>query len=392
MYGDALFHSVLSHFAVQACWDKVPATFDEVVEGVAARTPAPSGPKPDFFPGASLRSQVLAHTLRMTVKPLLGVWAQWPSPLWPAGLIDPAARIVPPLRGVGRHPVRLENCDAELIDAGTTGTSTVVLYLHGGGFLTCGLNTHRRLVSRISASAGAAVLSVGYRMMPRHPIRDAIADGVDGYRWLLGQGFDAEKIVIAGDSAGGYLTFMTALTLADLHLPCPAGLVALSPLTDMDPAGKLAHPGADRCPVFPRSVLITFAGLPDQGARRRTAGKPRISPVDCILAGLPPVLIQVGSTEMLYPDAELMAERLAAAGVPVTLEVWDRQVHVFQAAADLIPEADHAIRQIGNFIRTATTARTLHRDRDDEMVALRNIRARHVMRTTPVRMPVRHLR
>ncbi len=143
-----------------------------------------------------------------------------------------------------------------------------------------------------------------------------------------------------------------------MDLPCPAGLVALSPLTDMDPAGKLAHPGADRCPVFPRSVLITFAGLPDQGARRRTTGKPRISPVDCILAGLPPVLIQVGSTEMLYPDAELMAERLAAAGVPVTLEVWDRQVHVFQAAADLIPEADHAIRQIGNFIRTATTART----------------------------------
>lgn len=391
MYGDALFHSVLAHF-VQECGDEVPVTFDAVVEGVAARTPAPSGSKPDFFPGASLRSQVLAHALRMTVKPLLAVWAQWPSPLWPAGLIDPAARIVPPLRGVGRQSVRLENCDAELIDAGNTGTATVVLYLHGGGFLTCGLNTHRRLVSRISASAGAAVLSVGYRMMPRHPIRDAIADGVDGYRWLLGQGFDAEKIVIAGDSAGGYLTFMTALTLADLHLPCPAGLVALSPLTDMDPAGKLAHPGADRCPVFPRSVLITFAGLPDQGARRRPTGKPRISPVDCILAGLPPVLIQVGSTEMLYPDAELMAERLAAAGVPVTLEVWDRQVHVFQAAADLIPEADHAIRQIGNFIRTATTARTLHRDRDDEMVALRNIRARHVMRTTPVRMPVRHLR
>lgn len=78
---------------------------------------------------------------------------------------------------------------------------------------------------------------------------------------------------------------------------------------------------------------------------------------------------------MLYPDAELMAERLATAGMPVTLEVWDRQVHVFQAAADLIPEADHAIRQIGNFIRTATTVRTIHSDRDDEMVALRSIRA-----------------
>lgn len=124
MYGDALYRSVLAHFAsVQECGDEVAATFDEVVEGVAARTPAPSGPKPDFFPGASLRSQVLSHALRVTVKPLLAVWAQWPSSLWPAGLIDPAARIVPPLRGVGRQSVRLENCDAELIDAGNTGTA-----------------------------------------------------------------------------------------------------------------------------------------------------------------------------------------------------------------------------------------------------------------------------
>ncbi|RZL79595.1 MAG: alpha/beta hydrolase [Rhodococcus sp. (in: high G+C Gram-positive bacteria)] len=325
---------------------------------------------PDFFPGASLRSQVLAHSLRMTVKPLLGVWAQWPSPLWPAGVIDHAARIVPPLRGVAHRSVRLENCAAELIDAGNLGTETVVLYLHGGGFLTCGLNTHRRLVSRISASAGAAVLSVGYRMMPKHPIRDAIADGVDGYRWLLGQGFETGKIVIAGDSAGGYLTFMTALTLVDLDLPRPAGLVALSPLTDMDPAGKLAHPGAGQCPVFPRSVLTALTGLADQDAHRDATGKPCASPVDGILEGLPPVLIQVGSTEMLYPDAELMAERLAAAGVPITLEVWDRQVHVFQAAADLIPEANHAIAQIGNFIRTTTTARTHRSHLPVETVAL----------------------
>lgn len=321
--------------------------------------------EPEYFPGASLRSQVLAHTLRMTVKPLLGVWAQWPSPLWPAGVIDHAAKILPPLDGATHQRVRLENCDAEWIHARNVVGETVVLYLHGGGFLTCGLNTHRRLVTRISASARAAVLSVDYRMMPRHPIGDSVADGVDGYRWLLGQGFGAGQIVIAGDSAGGYLTFLTARALADLGLPRPAGLVALSPLMDMDPAGKLAHPGADRCAVFPRSVLAALAGVADRVDRREPTGarEPRVSPVDGVLEGLPPVLIQVGSTDIFYPDAELMTQRLAAAGVPVTLEVWDRQIHVFHVAADVIPEAQRAIAQIGEFVRATTAARTRHRDR-----------------------------
>ncbi|WP_081830645.1 alpha/beta hydrolase [Rhodococcus sp. UNC363MFTsu5.1] len=308
--------------------------------------------EPRFIAGASLRSRILAESVRFTVKPALEVWARWPSAMWPAGALDFAARMVPPGRGVGRRRIRLEHCDAEWLQARDAMRDAVVLYLHGGGFLTCGLNTHRNLVSRISGAAGAPVLAVDYRMLPKHPIDAAIADGVAGYRWLLEQGFEGKRIVIAGDSAGGYLTFATAIAIAELGLPTPAGLVALSPLTDIDPATKLAHPGADGCPLIPRSVLLALADV----AAARAGANSRTSPVNGVLAGLPPVLIHVGSTEILYPDAELMAQRLGAAGVSVTLEVWDRQVHVFHAAAGLIPEAERAIARVGEFIRTCTPA------------------------------------
>ncbi|MFE3289366.1 alpha/beta hydrolase [Rhodococcus sp. NPDC059234] len=311
--------------------------------------------EPQFIPGASLRSQLLAGALRHTVKPVLGVWGCWPSPLWPAGLLDYAARFLPPTRGARSQRVRLDECDAEWTPA-AGGGERAVLYLHGGGFLTCGLNTHRRLAARVGDAVGAGVLSVDYRMLPRYPIGDAVADGVAGYRWLLDRGYDPNRIVVAGDSAGGYLTFMTALAAAELGLPSPAALVALSPLTDLNPAGKLANPGADDCPLIPRSVIVALAEITERVNRRapREVGGRTRSPVDSVLTGLPPVLIQVGSTEMLYPDAELMAQRLGAAGVPVTLEVWDRQVHVFHAAADLVPEAGRAIARIGEFVRAAT--------------------------------------
>ncbi|SDD95466.1 alpha/beta hydrolase [Rhodococcus tukisamuensis] len=308
--------------------------------------------EPTFVAGASLRSQVLAATVRCTVKPFIALWARCPGPLWPAGLVDLAARFLPPVRDVRRRRVCLPHCDAEWLEAGAVDDASAVLYLHGGGFLVCGLNTHRRLESWVSAAAKAAVLSVDYRMLPRHTIADSVADAVSGYRWLLAQGFAPERIAIAGDSAGGYLTFATALELDARGLQQPAALVALSPLTDMDPTAKLADPKAAACPVFPRSVLPVLTALADRAERHADpSSPPRVSPVDAALGALPPVLIQVGSTEILYPDAELMAQRLSAAGVPVTLEVWDRQIHVFHAAADWVPEAGRAIGRVGEFVR-----------------------------------------
>ncbi|EME21796.1 esterase [Rhodococcus triatomae BKS 15-14] len=314
--------------------------------------------EPQFVAGAGMRSRVLAHTVKLTVKPVLDVWGRYPGPMWPAGLLDFGARYLQPTRGVARRRIRLDNCDAEWWerrhgsrpDTSTSTADVAILYLHGGGFLTCGLNTHRVLALRIGAASRASVLTVGYRMLPRHSIAESVADCLSGYRWLLERGFPPERIVIAGDSAGGFLTFATALALADQGLDQPAALVALSPLTDLDPTAKLARLEGRECPLIPRSVLLTLAEI----AGRADGDIPTVSPVDGDLTGLPPVLIQVGSTEMLYVDAELMAQRLGAAGVPVTLEVWDRQVHVFQAAADVLPEAARAVTRIGAFVQDAT--------------------------------------
>lgn len=306
--------------------------------------------------GGSVSSRALAAYLQLTVRPFLTIWAKAPNLPWPMGLVDYAGMLVPPLKGTQVCTVMLADCEAEWVRAEGVGDERVVLYMHGGAFVCCGMNTHRRLTSRVSKSVDAPVLSVDYRMMPRNPIAHAVEDGVDGYRFLLDSGYRPDQILIAGDSAGGYLAFMVALMLRDLDLPTPAGIVTMSPLTDMDPSGKLAHENASKCAVFPSDAVPALTVLADRvDARIVVEGErgPRVSPVDSDLRGLPPVLIQAGSTEMVLADAELMAERLGLAGVDCELQVWDDQVHVFQAA-DFLPEAHRALRKIGQFARAHT--------------------------------------
>lgn len=312
------------------------------------------------FAGVSVQSHALAHMVRRTVKPVIDAWARSPGMPWPTGLIDRVAFPLVPVRGTVLRPVRLSHCHAEWMHApGVSmepgaGRERAILYLHGGAFLCCGLATHRHMVSRISAAAAAPTLSVAYRMLPKSAISTAVADGVDGYKWLLTHGYAADRIVIAGDSAGGYLAFMVTLAAMGLGLPRPAANVALSPLTDLDPTRKVQHPNAHKCAVFPRRAVPVLTELIRRvDARLAIDGLPNrpVSPVDGVLHDMPPALIQTGSEEMIYPDAELMAERLSQAGVSCELQVWERQVHVFQAAAGLIPEGRRAIERIGAFVR-----------------------------------------
>jgi acetyl esterase/lipase len=314
-------------------------------------------PRTTHHAGGSTGGRALAVALRLFVRPVLAAGSRLPGVRWPFALVDYAGLLLPALRGTLRKAVRLAHCRAEWVRAPGTGLDRAVLYLHGGGFVCCGLRTHRRLVSRLSAASGAAILSVDYRMLPKNPISTAVSDGIDGYRWLLARGFAPGEIVVAGDSAGGYLAFMVALATADLGLPRPAGVAALSPLTDLDPSAKLAHPNARRDPLFPAAVFDYITELETRAAARVVIDGetgPRLSPVDSELAGMPPSLIQVGSTEILLPDAELMAERLAEAGADCEVQVWDGQVHVFQAGADFVPEARRAIRELGGFVRSVT--------------------------------------
>jgi acetyl esterase/lipase len=305
----------------------------------------------DDIPHPSVSSQVVAESLRHTLRPGLEVWARTPTVIWPAELLDHLASSLPAPASVQLAEAELPNVGAELAHPKSARGGAAVLFLHGGAFVAWGVAAYRPLVTRIAHAAKADVLSVDYRKAPENPLTAAISDGVDGYRWLLGKGFDPGKIAVVGDSAGGWLTFMVVDAIARAGLPRPESIVAMSPLTDLDPAAKLSHPNADTCAVFGPRALVAFTGVIDDANAR--GGAEIASPVDLDLRGMPRTLIQVGSEELVYPDAETMAQRLSDADVPVRLQVWERQPHVFQLAAPLVPESRRAIAEIGRFIQNA---------------------------------------
>jgi len=228
--------------------------------------------------------------------------------------------------------------------------------MHGGGFLTCGANTHDRLVTKLSQYADTPLLLMNYRMIPKHSIGEAIDDCYDGYRWLRDRGYGPDQIVLAGDSAGGYLS----LTLAERLLTDGeelAAIVCMSPLMQIAKVPKQAHPNIRSDAMFPAKAFDALADLVAKAAQRHIMdGRPEeiYEPLDHIEAGLPRTLIHVSGSEVLLHDARLAARALAAAGVAVQLRVWPGQMHVFQIAAPMVPEADRSLRQIGNYIREAT--------------------------------------
>lgn len=310
--------------------------------------------EPRFVAGASVRSRALGIGLKSTVRPITHAWAHLPFDLFPPNLVDVVARLLPVPEGTQWRKVDLPQCRAEFLRAKGVqdmagGNKKVVLYFHGGAFLAFGLNTHRRLVARVSLASNVPVLNVGYRQMPKAAISSSISDGVDAFRWLLHQGYRAEDITLAGDSAGGFLAFAVTRALIDRGVGTPRGIVAISPWLDLDNTRKLAHPNANSCHTFTAKAMNRASAVADRVEVRKGLGRRGTCPVDMEVGDLPPVLIQIGSTEILMPDAELMANRLIAANVPCELHIWDRQVHVFHAAAWL-PEARSAVAEIGRFI------------------------------------------
>jgi acetyl esterase/lipase len=312
--------------------------------------------RPMYVRGSSLQSKLLGFGMRHTVRPAFGLWARLPIHVLPPNAIEHVAKLLPVHEGTTWRRIDLASSTSEWLQAKgvadiTGGNERAVLYFHGGAFFTCGLNTHRRLVSRISYAAKQPVLNVGYRQMPYEPITESVADGVDGFAWLLEQGYRPENITIAGDSAGGYLAFSVARAVMDRGWGRPAGVVALSPFLDFDPGGKKAHRNANRCQTFPLHAVAKLTDVSLRLDNRRGIAGHRVDPVNMPLGDMPPALIHVGSREVLMADAELMANRLVSAGVPCDLQVWEKQVHVFHAAASWVPEARLAIDEIGSFVR-----------------------------------------
>src|SRR5690349_14969175 len=306
--------------------------------------------------GPSMAGRFAWLSARLMIRPTLSVGSYLPSAPWPWGVVEFAARAIAPIPGTVRAGIGLAHCTAQLVRAAgvlpADGTRRVVLYLHGGAFLTCGPYSHGRLVSMLSRFADSPVLVPDYRKIPKHSIRDAIDDCYDGYRWLREKGYQSEQIVLAGDSAGGYLTFALAQRLLD-YGERPAALVAMSPLLQLAAAPRMTHPNTGSDAMFSPRAFDAFHGL----LTRAAALDDHVAlyePLDHIQSGLPPTLIHVSGSEVLLHDAQLAAHQLASACVPVEVQVWPGQIHVFQLAAPMIPEATRSLGQIGRYIRQAT--------------------------------------
>jgi acetyl esterase/lipase len=250
---------------------------------------------------------------------------------------------------------RFEHADAdgvraEWVSGPGARRDRAVLYLHGGGYYAGSLATHRGLAARISVAADAPVLLADYRLAPEHPFPAAVQDAARAYRWLLSSGFSAGRLAVAGDSAGGGLAVAAMLALKASGEPLPAAGVCLSPWFDLAMTGDSLRTHASADPIIRPSDLPFVARCYLGPADPRT---PTASPLYGHLAGLPPILIQVGTDEVLLDDSRRFAERAREAGVPVRLDVWEEMIHVWQAYARLVPEARHAIEAIGAFLRAA---------------------------------------
>ncbi len=237
---------------------------------------------------------------------------------------------------------------AEWIYAPNAAEDRVLLYLHGGGYVIGSMRTHRATLSRLSQASGTRVLGLEYRLAPENPFPAAVEDSVAAYRWLLSQGVKPGKIAIAGDSCGGGLTMATLVALRYLGEPLPAAGISHSGWTDLAHTGESMTSKVEEDPILDLNGLENFAAAYLGDRDRRT---PLASPYYADLHGLPPLLIQVGTAEVLLDDSVKFAERTTKASVDATLTVWDDMPHVWQAFASFLPEGQQAIEECGEFIR-----------------------------------------
>jgi monoterpene epsilon-lactone hydrolase len=255
--------------------------------------------------------------------------------------------LLPVAADVTREPVGADGVPAEWVVAPGAVTERVILYLHGGGYVVGSINTHRELASRLSRAAAARVLLIDYRLAPEHPHPAAVEDSTAAYRWLLSIGIQPSRIVIGGESAGGGLTVATLVALRDAGLPLPAAAVCLSPWFDLEGIGESMTTKAAVDPLIQVDGLRKMAALYLAGQDPRT---PLAAPLYANLSGLPPLLIQVGTAEVLLDDSTRLAERARKAGVNVTLEPWEGMIHGWHIFAMMLPEARQAIDRIGAFV------------------------------------------
>lgn len=253
-------------------------------------------------------------------------------------------------RDVRRTPVDAGGVAAEWIDVVSGGDAPVIVYLHGGAFCLRFPCTHAALVARLCRRLGARALLPDYRLAPEHRYPAALDDCVKAYRFALAQCADPKRIVLAGDSAGGTLVLAALLRLKASALPLPACAVAISPLTDFTLSGRSMVDNEGIDPMFRLRVIAAMRTLYADAVQFTD---PFVSPLFGAFHGLPPLLLQVGSTEMLRDDALRFAARAQQAGVDAEVEVYENMPHVFHVMR-MLPASDKALDAIADFVRART--------------------------------------
>ena len=258
---------------------------------------------------------------------------------------DGLGLLIPTPDGVAVETIDLGTCSADLLTpAGWAGGRTIV-YLHGGGFVSGSAAAFRSLPARLAIASGSRALVVDYRLAPEQPFPAALDDVLAGHRWLAADRDAGGGVVFAGDSAGAGLAVTAALSLRDAGGSVPAAVVCFSPWFDLD------CPDPDVIVDDPLVELSMLRSAAAAYAPGRTSDA-MVSPAMADPTGLPPILIQVGSREVLRQSAERFAERAQRAGVVVELEVWDEMIHVWQLFAG-VPEAEAALAKAATFIVNA---------------------------------------
>ena len=260
----------------------------------------------------------------------------------------------------------------EWIDARVTRSDRAFLYLHGGGYFIGSCQSHRGFVSHVASACHARTLLPEYRLAPEHQFPAGLLDARAAYRFLLAQGYPPRRIIVGGESSGGGLTLALLLTLRDEGMQMPAGAVLLSPWTDLLGTGESVHTRAKRDPWLRPPGIELVANRYRGGTR---ADHPLVSPLYADLHGLPPLLIHAGDDEILLDDSTRLADKATAAGVDVTLSIWDGLWHAFHAFYPWVPEARRAHREIGQWVAEKTgteeandsISRRAHRFRDAPM-------------------------
>lgn len=235
-----------------------------------------------------------------------------------------------------------------------TSKAGVLMYVHGGGYVSCSAATHRPLTAALATLTGRRVFSVDYRTAPEARFPAAFDDVVAAYDWLSTRGAPGAPIAIAGESAGGGLVLALAQHAKAKGWPAPACVAALSPWTDLAGTGASVETNDGRCDMFRHENIRDFAAAYLGTA---SADDPRASPLLGTADGLPPVLQQVGSTELLLDDARRMHERILAAGGESRLSVYEGVAHAWQLATPFVPEATAALREVAAFCAAHVRAR-----------------------------------